>query len=113
MANGVATCDLTLATIAITRTARGVLGTVDESVYNGPADTGSNFRIGSCQYAYNLSASAMGVVTQPDRATDFCLMPVNLPLLYEQLRAGIRNEVDGLTATETRFKGFSEGDTNQ
>jgi hypothetical protein len=42
-----------------------------------------------------------------------------LPLLYEQLRAGIRNEVDGLARrlkprfvfmTETRFKGFAEGE---
>jgi len=54
-------------------------------------------------------------------------MRVNLPLLYEQLRSGIRNEVDGLArrltpfvfmmwtdnVMETRFKGFSEGDKNQ
>jgi len=38
-------------------------GAVDESVYSGPADTGSNFRIDSCQYVYNLSASALGVGT--------------------------------------------------
>lgn len=30
---------------------------------NKPADTGSNFRIDSCQYVYNLSASALGVGT--------------------------------------------------
>ncbi len=38
-------------------------GTIDESVYIGPADTGSNFRIDSCQYVYNLSASALGAGT--------------------------------------------------
>jgi hypothetical protein len=36
---------------------------IDESVYTGSADTGSNFRISSCQYIYNLSASALGVGT--------------------------------------------------
>ena len=29
----------------------------------GSADTGSNFRISSCQYIYNLSASALGAGT--------------------------------------------------
>ena len=61
--NGVAACNLPPATIAVTRTAGGVIGPVDESVYNGPADNGSNFRIDSCQYVYNLAASAMGVGT--------------------------------------------------
>ncbi|PYR95243.1 MAG: hypothetical protein DMG16_30680 [Acidobacteria bacterium] len=51
---GVATCDLPPATIAVTRTAGGVIGQVNESDYSGNADTGSNFRIGSCQYVYNL-----------------------------------------------------------
>src|SRR5262249_40095581 len=60
---GVATCDLPPATIAITRTAGGVIGPIDESVYSGSADTGSNFRIDSCQYVYNVSASALGVGT--------------------------------------------------
>jgi hypothetical protein len=36
---------------------------IDESTYSGPADTGSNFRIASCQYVYNLSASALGAGT--------------------------------------------------
>src|SRR3954447_5164056 len=53
-------------------------------------------------------------------------MPVNLPLLYEQLRAGIRNEVDGFArrlkpvvlmrtgnVMETRFNGLSQGDKKQ
>jgi hypothetical protein len=61
--NGVATCNLPPATIAVYRTAGGTTGPIDESVYTGPADTGSNFRIDSCQYIYNLSASALGVGT--------------------------------------------------
>jgi hypothetical protein len=60
---GVATCDLPPATIAVTRTAGGTTGQIDESVYSGAADSGSNFRIDSCQYVYNLSASALGVGT--------------------------------------------------
>ena len=60
---GVATCDLPSATIAVTRTAGGVIGQVNESDYSGNADTGSNFRIGSCQYVYNLNARALGVGT--------------------------------------------------
>jgi Chlamydia polymorphic membrane protein (Chlamydia_PMP) repeat len=60
---GVATCDLPPATIAVTRTAGGVIGQVNESDYSGNADTGSNFRIGSCQYVYNLNARALGVGT--------------------------------------------------
>ena len=60
---GVATCDLPPATIAVTRTAGGVIGQVNESDYSGNADTGSNFRIGSCQYVYNVNARALGVGT--------------------------------------------------
>jgi len=61
--DGVATCALPTATIALTRTSGGTTGAIDESVYSGSADTGSNFRISSCQYVYNLSASALGVGT--------------------------------------------------
>ena len=61
--NGVATCDLPPATIAVTRTAGGVTGQVNESDYSGNADTGSNFRINSCQYVYNLNARGLGVGT--------------------------------------------------
>ncbi len=61
--NGIATCDLPAATIALTRTAGTVPGAIEESVYTGPADAGSNFRIDTCQYVYNLSASALGVGT--------------------------------------------------
>jgi hypothetical protein len=60
---GVATCDLPPATIAVTRTAGGVIGQVNESDYSGNADTGSNFRISSCQYVYNLNARALGAGT--------------------------------------------------
>jgi hypothetical protein len=61
--NGNPTCDLPSATIAVTRTAGGTIGSIDEAIYSGPADTGSNFRIDSCQYVYNLSASALGAGT--------------------------------------------------
>jgi len=60
---GVATCALPPATIALTRTSGGTTGAIDESVYVMAADNGSNFRIDSCQYVYNLSASALGVGT--------------------------------------------------
>ena len=60
---GVATCDLPPATIAVTRTAGGVIGQVNESDYSGNVDTGSNFRISNCQYVYNLNARALGVGT--------------------------------------------------
>jgi len=61
--DGVATCALPPATIALTRTAGGTTGQIDESVYTGSADTGSNFRIDNCQYIYNLNSSALGVGT--------------------------------------------------
>jgi hypothetical protein len=60
---GVATCALPSATIALTRTAGGTIGSIDETTYSGSADTGSNFRIDSCQYVYNLSSGALGVGT--------------------------------------------------
>lgn len=60
---GVATCDLPPATIAVARTAGGVIGEINESVYSGNADTGSNFRIDNCQYVYNLNSRALGVGT--------------------------------------------------
>ena len=51
---GVATCALPPATIAVSRTAGGATGQIDESVYSGSADTGSNFRIDNCQYIYTI-----------------------------------------------------------
>ena len=61
--NGNPTCDLSPATIAVTRTAGGVIGEVNESVYSGPSDTGSIFRIEGCQYHYNLYSNALGAGT--------------------------------------------------
>jgi Kelch motif protein len=60
--NGVATCELPPATISLIRTAGGVIEAIDESVYTGSADTGSNFRIDTtnCQYVYNLATSSLG-----------------------------------------------------
>jgi hypothetical protein len=60
---GTPTCTLPPATIALTRTSGGTTGAVDESIYSGSADTGSNFRINGCQYVYNLNSSALGVGT--------------------------------------------------
>ena len=61
--NGVATCELPLATISLIRTAGGVLGPIDENTYLLASDSGSNFRIDStnCQYVYNLATSSLGV----------------------------------------------------
>jgi hypothetical protein len=61
--DGNPTCDLPPATIAVTRTAGGVIGEVNESVYSIQADSGSNFRVLDCQYHYNLNSSALGVGT--------------------------------------------------
>jgi hypothetical protein len=61
--DGTSICALPAATIAVTRTAGGTIGSIDQSVFRAPPDTGSNFRIASCQYLYNLSASALGVGT--------------------------------------------------
>jgi VCBS repeat protein/FG-GAP repeat protein len=61
--NGVSTCTLPPATIAVTRTAGGTTGAINESVYSMSADSGSNFRIDGCEYAYNLNSGALGVGT--------------------------------------------------
>ena len=61
--NGAPACALPPGTIALTRTGGGTIGATDESVYIGLGDTGSNFRMDSCQYVYNLSANALGVGT--------------------------------------------------
>jgi hypothetical protein len=60
--NGAPTCQLPPATIAVTRTAGGVIGLVDETVFEQAADNGANFRIDttSCQYIYNLAARSLG-----------------------------------------------------
>jgi hypothetical protein len=56
---GSPTCTLPAASIVVTRLAGAVTGVVNESEYLSPADTGSNFRIDSCQYIYNLNAKAL------------------------------------------------------
>jgi len=61
--DGTSTCTLPPATIAVTRTAGGTPGVVNESVYSGSADNGSNFRTVSCQYVYNVNSGALGVGT--------------------------------------------------
>jgi len=61
--SGGTTCALPAATIAVTRTAGGTTGTINESVYTMPSDNGSFFRVDGCQYIYNLSSSALGVGT--------------------------------------------------
>ena len=60
---GVATCNLPPATIVVTRTAGASPGTVNESTYSMAADSGSNFKISSCQYTYNLAAGSLGAGT--------------------------------------------------
>ena len=60
---GNATCALPPATISLTRTAGAASGTVNESTYSMSADSGSSFRIDSCQYIYNLNAGALGLGT--------------------------------------------------
>src|SRR5436189_5446300 len=61
--DGSPTCALPTATIALTRTAGGNIGPINESVYVMSADNGLNFRIDGCQYVYNLSSSALGAGT--------------------------------------------------
>jgi len=61
--DGTPSCGLSPATIAITRTAGGTQGAINESIYSVAADTGSNFRMDGCQYIYNLNSSGLGVGT--------------------------------------------------
>lgn len=61
--SGSASCVLPPATIALTRTAGTATGVVNETAYSSSADSGSSFRIDSCQYIYNLSSSALGAGT--------------------------------------------------
>jgi hypothetical protein len=61
--NGVPTCNMPPASIALTRTASGKLGPVDQTIFATSADKGSNFRIdrSACQYVYNLATRSLGV----------------------------------------------------
>ena len=58
---GVPTCQLPAAKIALTCTAGGTVGPVNESDFLQPSDNGSDFRIDGCQYSYNLSTESLGV----------------------------------------------------
>jgi hypothetical protein len=58
--NGTSTCTLPQAIMAVTRTGGAVTGAVNESTCGGSADSGSSFRIDSCQYIYNLNSGALG-----------------------------------------------------
>jgi hypothetical protein len=63
--NGISTCQLPPATISLTRTSGGTVGSVNESSFSLASDSGSNFRIDSinCQYVYNLGTSSLGTGT--------------------------------------------------
>jgi len=58
--NSTPTCQLPPATVALTRTAGSAPGPIDESVFLLASDSGSNFRIDSCQYVYNLATGSLG-----------------------------------------------------
>jgi len=60
---GAPTCTLPAAAIKLTRTAGATTGAVNESTYSMAADSGSTFRVDSCQYIYNLNSAALGVGT--------------------------------------------------
>ena len=56
---GASTCSLPAATLVLTRTDGAAPGVINETVYTGSADTGSNFRNNGCHYVYNLSSSSL------------------------------------------------------
>jgi hypothetical protein len=56
-------CTLPSATISLTRTAGGTIGSIDETVFVMAADSGPNFRISGCQYIYNLGSKSLGTGT--------------------------------------------------
>jgi ELWxxDGT repeat protein len=56
---GAQTCSLPPATLVLTRTDGAAPGLINESVYTGAADTGSNFRNIGCQYVYNLGSASL------------------------------------------------------
>jgi hypothetical protein len=59
-ADGTTTCQLPPAAIVVTRMSGQIVGTVNESVYSSPADSGTAFRVSDCQYIYNLDARSLG-----------------------------------------------------
>jgi YVTN family beta-propeller protein len=58
--NGAATCQLPPAAISLERTSGSAPGSLNESDFMLPSDSGANFRISDCQYVYNLAASSLG-----------------------------------------------------
>jgi hypothetical protein len=64
-ANGVRTCELRPATIALFQTAGTTVGPVTVTEYTLPADAGACFRIDAvaCQYVYNISTTALAAGT--------------------------------------------------
>jgi hypothetical protein len=58
--NGSATCELPPATLRLTRTGGSSPGPIDESLYTGSPDSGSQFRVADCQYHYNLNPRPLG-----------------------------------------------------
>src|SRR5262249_54473903 len=60
--DGAATCMLPPAVVRVTRF-DGAASAVNENDYVVAADSGSNFRVESCQYVYNIATSALGQAT--------------------------------------------------
>jgi hypothetical protein len=59
----VAVSNLPAATIALWRTGGNSPGSVNESTFVTPSESGSTFRNEGCQYVYNLNAGGLGVGT--------------------------------------------------
>jgi hypothetical protein len=58
--NGGPTCQLPPATLRLTRTGGASPDLIDESLYTGSPDSGTQFRVTDCQYHYNLSPRPLG-----------------------------------------------------
>jgi hypothetical protein len=58
--NGNPTCELSPATLRLTRLGGASPGPIDESLYTGSPDSGTQFRVTDCQYQYNLSPRPLG-----------------------------------------------------
>jgi Tol biopolymer transport system component len=58
--NGSPTCELPPATLRLTRIGGVSPGPIDESLYTGSPDSGTQFRITDCHYHFNLSPGLLG-----------------------------------------------------
>jgi hypothetical protein len=58
--DGSPTCELPPATLRLTRIEGASPGPIDESLYTGSPDSGSDFRITDCRYHYNLNPRPLG-----------------------------------------------------